>query len=87
MCIERYIDRYRHSVYVSTMKTLLMHTNFSVENKVDVSPMELIKERPLLMGQVAACIKEVLPAKDIMDEMVGGAIAALRSSTARISKL
>ena len=58
-----------------------------IKNKEDVSPLDIIKERPLLMGQVAACIKEVLPAKDIMDEMIGGAIAALRAGTARISKL
>jgi len=53
----------------------------------DMKPMDLINERPLLMGQVAACIQEVLPAKQIMDEMVGGAITALRAGTALISKL
>jgi len=58
-----------------------------IKDKVDVDPMTMIKERPLLMGQVAACIKDVQPAKQIMDEMIAGAISALRSGTARISKL
>lgn len=58
-----------------------------IKDKVDVDPMTVIKERPLLMGQVAACINDVQPAKQIMDEMMAGAIAALRSGTSRISKL
>merc|ERR1711934_442567 len=31
------------------------------KNGYEMQPMDLIKERPLLMGQVAACIDEVLP--------------------------
>lgn len=57
------------------------------KNNEKVNAMTMIQERPWLMGQVAGCIKEVLPAKTIMDDMINGAIAALRTNTARISKL
>ena len=36
---------------------------------------------PLLMGQAAGAIEGVLPAKDIMEEMVSTAIATLRETT------
>ena len=35
-------------------------------------------ERPYLMGEVAAAIKDVKPAKDIIDEMIKEAIQQLR---------
>jgi NAD(P)H-dependent flavin oxidoreductase YrpB (nitropropane dioxygenase family) len=40
--------------------------------------------RPLLMGQCAGAIKDIQPAKQIVDEMVDGAIVALRTATAFI---
>lgn len=42
---------------------------------------------PMLMGQVAGAIKEVKPAKDIVDEMMTDAIAVLKAKAARVSKL
>ncbi|KAJ3096816.1 hypothetical protein HDU97_005560 [Phlyctochytrium planicorne] len=45
----------------------------------------LMKSRPLLMGSVAGAITEVLPAKVIIDDMVSGAIQALKENTAKIT--
>ncbi len=50
---------------------------FSFEDQVDAMP--------LLMGQVAGAIRDIKPAKDIIDEMVGDAIKILRGNVARIS--
>ncbi|TPX72165.1 nitronate monooxygenase [Spizellomyces sp. 'palustris'] len=44
----------------------------------------LIKYRPLLMGQVAGAIEDVKSAKEIVDEMISGAIQALKGSNALI---
>ncbi|KAI8608036.1 2-nitropropane dioxygenase [Chytriomyces sp. MP71] len=41
--------------------------------------------RPLLMGQVAAAVSEIKPAKDIVEEMVGDAIKVLKANVALIS--
>jgi hypothetical protein len=38
---------------------------------------ELMKQRPLLMGQVAGAIREIKPAREIVDEMMKGAMEAL----------
>lgn len=38
---------------------------------------ELMKQRPLLMGQVAGAIREIKPAREIVDEIMMGAIEAL----------
>eukprot|EP00442_Polarella_glacialis_P046524 CAMPEP_0115154124 /NCGR_PEP_ID=MMETSP0227-20121206/67105_1 /TAXON_ID=89957 /ORGANISM="Polarella glacialis, Strain CCMP 1383" /LENGTH=357 /DNA_ID=CAMNT_0002564935 /DNA_START=9 /DNA_END=1082 /DNA_ORIENTATION=- len=43
--------------------------------------------QPMLSGAAAAAITEILPAAVIMDEMISGAIVALRSATSAISKL
>ncbi|CAE8667206.1 unnamed protein product, partial [Polarella glacialis] len=43
--------------------------------------------QPMLCGAAAAAITEILPAAAIMDEMISGAIVALRSATSAISKL
>ena len=42
---------------------------------------EQMDRLPLLMGQGAGAIDSVLPAKDIMEEMVTTAIAILRATT------
>jgi len=47
----------------------------------------MLESRPLLMGQAAGAIKDIKPAKEIIEEMVSGAISALRSSTALIAPL
>jgi NAD(P)H-dependent flavin oxidoreductase YrpB (nitropropane dioxygenase family) len=41
-------------------------------------------ERPYLMGEVAAAIKDVKPAKEIVDEMIKEAIQQLRLGTSFI---
>ena len=47
----------------------------------DLSFQEQMDRLPLLMGQSAGAIDAVLPAKDIMEEMVSTAIATLRETT------
>lgn len=42
---------------------------------------------PLLMGQCAGAVTEILPAAEIMDDMMKTAIAVMRKSSACISKL
>ena len=42
---------------------------------------------PLLMGQVAASVKEVKPAKEIIDDMVEVAIKTLQTRTTQISRI
>jgi NAD(P)H-dependent flavin oxidoreductase YrpB (nitropropane dioxygenase family) len=51
----------------------------AAENR-EVSPETMLAARPLLMGKVAGAINDIKPAKDIVDEMVEGAAAVLRSS-------
>jgi NAD(P)H-dependent flavin oxidoreductase YrpB (nitropropane dioxygenase family) len=50
----------------------------------EVSPKEMAAYRPLLMGQCAGAISDIKPAKDIVNEMMADAVAALRNSTAFI---
>jgi NAD(P)H-dependent flavin oxidoreductase YrpB (nitropropane dioxygenase family) len=47
----------------------------------ELSFQEQMDRLPLLMGQAAGAIPSVLPAKEIMEEMVATAIATLRGST------
>jgi len=51
----------------------------------EVTPEEMASAMPLLMGQAAGAINDVLPAQDIIHEMVNDAIDALRQSTSYIS--
>mmetsp|Transcript_3363 Transcript_3363/g.6282 ORF Transcript_3363/g.6282 Transcript_3363/m.6282 type:complete len:357 (-) Transcript_3363:75-1145(-) len=48
---------------------------------------EQIDAMPLLMGQVAGCIKDIKPAKAIIEEMMSDAIKILKGASSRISKL
>ena len=38
----------------------------------------------MLMGQAAGAITEILPAKDIMEEMVATCIEVMRSATSKV---
>jgi NAD(P)H-dependent flavin oxidoreductase YrpB (nitropropane dioxygenase family) len=51
----------------------------------DIDPKTMMLARPLLMGQVAASIQDVLPAKDIVDQMVHGAVETLKANAGKIS--
>ena len=53
----------------------------------EISPMEMVKARPLLMGQAAGACGEILPAKEIVEQMITEAVAVLRNATAQISRL
>ena len=46
-----------------------------------------LAKMPLLMGQVAASVTEILPAKQIIDNMVAEAISTFRQRTAQISRI
>lgn len=52
------------------------------EKDGDLSFSEQMDRMPLLMGQAAGAITEVQSAKEIMDEMISGAISTLRETTA-----
>ena len=54
------------------------------ETGEDFSPEDAMKLMPMLMGQVAGVIDEVKPAKDIMDDMIQGAIASLQGNAAKV---
>ena len=61
-----------------------------MESITDPTPEQLNKlsaMRPLLMGQVAANIKDVLPAKQIVEDMTRDAIRILRENNRMIAKL
>ncbi|KAJ3100236.1 hypothetical protein HDU97_002420 [Phlyctochytrium planicorne] len=47
----------------------------------------MMEARPYLMGQVAAAVTEVQPAKQIVEEMVAMAIAVLKENAQKIAKL
>jgi len=49
------------------------------------TPEQMISARPLLMGQAAGAIKDIKPAKQIIDEMVAEAMAAMRASNSLIT--
>ena len=48
------------------------------EKGIELSVKERMEIMPLLMGQVAGAINEILPAKTIIDDMVAGAISAFK---------
>jgi len=45
----------------------------------------LLESRPLLMGQAAGAIKDIKPAAQIIEEMINGAIASMRTTTALVT--
>jgi len=51
------------------------------------SPTEIANMRPLLMGQCAGAIHEVLPAKDIVEDMVRVAIQTIHSVDGKIQRV
>jgi NAD(P)H-dependent flavin oxidoreductase YrpB (nitropropane dioxygenase family) len=57
------------------------------QNKDKFDSAFVAAQRPLLMGQVSGAIKEIKPAKEIVDEMVATAVASLRSAHGMISKM
>mmetsp|Transcript_33808 Transcript_33808/g.49687 ORF Transcript_33808/g.49687 Transcript_33808/m.49687 type:complete len:357 (-) Transcript_33808:151-1221(-) len=53
----------------------------------EISFEDQLAKMPLLMGQVAASVTEILPAKQIIDNMVAEAISTFRQRTAQISRI
>lgn len=53
-------------------------------SKGEMTPKQLAAARPLLMGQCAGAITDIKPAKEIVDEMMADAVAALRRSCSLI---
>ena len=43
-----------------------------------------MKIRPLMMGQAAGCIQSVIPARQIIDEMVEGAVRCIEAASSMI---
>merc|ERR1711916_291826 len=73
-----------------TSKGILPVQNEMTEMKkagTEVTLETTLNMTPLLMGKCAGAVHEIKPAKEIMDEMVAGAIEQLQSATSYISKL
>ncbi|KAJ1564535.1 hypothetical protein HK405_014621 [Cladochytrium tenue] len=59
-----------------------------LENDENADPAELaIKAFPMLMGQVAGAIDEILPAKVIVENMAREAVECLRENQRKIARL
>ena len=56
------------------------------DDNAKMPPGGMMGMRPWLMGQCAGAIEDVKPAKEIIDEMVGGAIKILRGTTHTIGR-
>ena len=61
--------------------------NGTLPYNLEDPPAELLTNMPLLMGQTAAAVHTVLPARTIVDAMVDDAAAALRGAASCISRL
>lgn len=59
---------------------------FKEDENAKLPPGGMMGMRPWLMGQCAGALDDVLPAKQIIDEMVGGAIKILRGTTYTIGR-
>lgn len=57
----------------------------NLKSKKELSFKETMDRVPLLMGQAAGAITEVLPAKQIMEEMVDTCIAIFRRETGKVT--
>jgi NAD(P)H-dependent flavin oxidoreductase YrpB (nitropropane dioxygenase family) len=55
------------------------------KTKEGVPPGVFLNARPLLMGQVAGAITDIKPAKEIIDEMVNGAVIALQHVSSMVT--
>ena len=53
----------------------------------EITAKQRAEAMPLLMGQAAAAISSTQPAKQIMEEMVAGAVRTLRTRHAQLSRL
>ena len=56
-------------------------------SREDVDPMMLIKAAPHLSGQVAGAVTEILPAKQIVDQMVETAVQMIKRNASCLSRL
>ena len=56
-------------------------------SREDVDPMMLIKAAPHLSGQVAGAVTEILPAKQIVDQMVETAVHMIKRNASCLSRL
>jgi len=56
-------------------------------SKGDIDPEKMMAARPLLMGQVAALVKDVKPASEIINEMMTDCISTLRRLNTLVAKL
>ncbi|TPX38070.1 nitronate monooxygenase [Synchytrium microbalum] len=63
----------------------LYHDIQEKEKKGDLDPEEMMEMYPLLMGQVAGNIDDVLPAADIVNEMVNTAVKTIRGLASQVA--
>jgi hypothetical protein len=82
-------QRHRNARTGMCVVFFLHHHCFVSANSCSVSfcILQMMNARPLLMGQVAALVKDVKPAAEIMNEMINDAIAIIRRLNGTIAKL
>jgi NAD(P)H-dependent flavin oxidoreductase YrpB (nitropropane dioxygenase family) len=61
------------------------HDMERMQKEGNVDETMMIEARPLLMGQVAGVIDNILPAKQIIDEMVSDAVKQIKQMNGLIS--
>lgn len=71
---------YREANRQAEIKELTSKGIIPVYDELEKHPEKSIEARPWLMGSVAAVIKEVLPAQQIVDNMVSEAAAILQNN-------
>lgn len=69
---------------VAQGKIPVVHDMEEREKKGDIDEETEMNARPYLMGQVAAAIKDIQPAKQIIDEMMAEAIKQIQRSNGLI---
>lgn len=53
----------------------------------ELTPGDILGARPVLMGQAVGAIRSVVPAAEIVHDMVRGAIEALRAANRMVARL
>ena len=58
-----------------------------VRDRQNAGPEFLVETMPMLMGQCAAAVDDIKPAKEIIDEMVTTAVGVLKKNATLVARL
>jgi len=72
---------------VGTLNLSEVRTQDEIKNNVELSSLEKHKRGVFLTGQCAGAIADIKPARDIIEEMVHGALDSIQSLSTQVSKL